>query len=209
MKMNLTIRLLGLLVAIASLGSCSARAQQTPSGPMHLVMIVDGLRPDYVTSELMPRLTSLGQRGIVFQAHHAAFPTVTRVNSSSITTGSYPETHGLMGNSIYMPSVDPTRSLDTSVRENLEAVAKAERSLLTAPTLGEILQKSGKSVFVASAGSPGSALLLNPVSGIGTIVNTEFIRPASLQARIAENSGRLRRRLHQTHREIATRSMRT
>lgn len=147
-------------------------------------MIVDGLRPDYVTAELMPRLSSLGRRGVVFRAHHAVFPTVTRVNSASITTGAYPETHGLMGNSIYIPAADPIRSLDTAVRENLEAVAKADGPLLTAPSLGQILQKSGKTLFVASAGSPGSAFLLNPVAGIGTIINTEFIRPSEVSARV-------------------------
>jgi arylsulfatase A-like enzyme len=152
-------------------------------------MIVDGLRPDYVTADLMPRLTGLGQRGVVFQAHHAVFPTVTRVNSSSFTTGAYPEAHGLMGNSIYIPRVDATRPLDTAVRENLEAVAKADGPLLTIPTLGEILQKSGKRVFVASAGSAGSAFLLSPVAGTGTIINTDFILPSELNARVSEEIG--------------------
>ena len=49
----------------------------------HLVIVVDGLRPDYVTKDVMPRLTQLGKRGIVFNAHHSVFPTVTRVNASS------------------------------------------------------------------------------------------------------------------------------
>ena len=73
------------------------RAQVTPSHTQ-LVIVVDGLRPDYVTPEVMPRLSRLGQRGIVFRAHHSVFPTVTRVNGASFVTGSYPETHGLMGN---------------------------------------------------------------------------------------------------------------
>jgi len=69
-------------------------APQTPL-PTHLVIVVDGLRPDYVTPDVMPRLAGLGQRGIVFTAHHAVFPTVTRVNASSFVTGAYPEAHGL------------------------------------------------------------------------------------------------------------------
>src|SRR5947209_5485301 len=109
--------------------------------PRHtqLVIVVDGLRPDYVTSDVMPRLYRLGQRGIVFTAHHSVFPTVTRVNASSIVTGAYPETHGLLGNTIYVPSADANRGLDTGERANLEAVERAEGRLLTAPTLGEIL----------------------------------------------------------------------
>ena len=57
----------------------------------------------------MPRLTRLGQRGIVFNAHHSVFPTVTRVNASSFVTGAYPETHGLLGNDIYVPSANALR----------------------------------------------------------------------------------------------------
>jgi arylsulfatase A-like enzyme len=174
-------------IAVAGCGVSTQEAQR--SATTYLVMIVDGLRPDYVTSDLMPRLTSLGERGIVFEAHHAVFPTVTRVNSSSITTGSYPETHGLMGNSIYIPRVDAARPLDTADRENLEAVADADGPLLTAPSLPEILQKSGKTVLVASAGSAGSAFLLSPVAGTGTIINTDFISPPLLSARVAERIG--------------------
>src|SRR5260221_12981696 len=111
---------------------------QTPRRTQ-LVIVVDGLRPDYVTSDVMPRLTRLGQRGIVFAAHHSVFPTVTRVNVSSMVTGAYPETHGLLGNTIYIPSANATRGLDTGERENLEAVERSEGKLLTAPTLGEIL----------------------------------------------------------------------
>src|SRR5881392_3818738 len=75
----------------------------------HLVIVVDGLRPDYVSRDVMPRLTRLGQRGIVFTAHHSVFPTVTRVNASSFVTGAYPETHGLMGNNIYIPKANATK----------------------------------------------------------------------------------------------------
>src|SRR5690349_13459753 len=78
----------------------------------HLVIVVDGLRPDYVTPQVMPRLYRLGRRGIVFTAHHSVFPTVTRVNASSFVTGAYPETHGLMGNTIYVPSVSAVKTLD-------------------------------------------------------------------------------------------------
>src|SRR6184192_1834325 len=112
---------------------------QAPAARAQLVIVVDGLRPDYVTPQLMPRLVGLGKRGIVFNAHHAVFPAVTRVNASTMVTGVYPEAHGLLGNTIFIPSVNASRGLDTGSRENLEAVARAEGRLLTAPTLGEIL----------------------------------------------------------------------
>src|SRR3954468_1938481 len=84
----------------------------TASRHTQIVIVVDGLRPDNVTRDVMPRLFRLGQRGIVFTAHHSVFPTVTRVNASSFVTGAYPETHGLLGNTIYVPSADANRGLD-------------------------------------------------------------------------------------------------
>src|SRR5947208_14324540 len=103
---------------LISIGSPS-KAQVAPPHSQ-LVIVVDGLRPDYVTPEVMPRLVRLGQRGIVFTAHHSVFPTVTRVNAASFVTGMYPERHGLMGNVIYIPKANATRGLDTGLRENLE-----------------------------------------------------------------------------------------
>src|SRR2546423_3893854 len=129
-----------MLIAMAALGIVAAQA---PPRRTHLVIIVDGLRPDYVTPEVMPRLSRLGQRGIVFRSHHSVFPTVTRVNASSFVTGAYPETHGLMGNAIYIPKANATTGLDTGERANLEAVERAEGKLLTAPTLSEILKPAG------------------------------------------------------------------
>ena len=132
-----------MVAVVIVLGLAAAGAQEAPRRT-HLVIVVDGLRPDYVTPEVMPRLTALGQRGIVFSAHHSVFPTVTRVNASSFVTGAYPEAHGLMGNTIYIPRANATRGLDTGKRENLEDVERAEGRLLTSPTLSEMLRAGGQ-----------------------------------------------------------------
>jgi len=169
----------------------AASQSDTPTSHAHLVIVVDGLRPDYVTPDVMPRLVRLGQRGIVFTAHHSVFPTVTRVNASSIATGAYPETHGLLGNTVYIPAVNATKGLDTGSRENLEAIARASGPLLTAPSLGEILPAAGKRLFVAGSGTSGAAFLLNHTVGTGAIIHQEFTRPASLGAHVLEALGPL------------------
>src|ERR1041384_7111813 len=163
------MRLLRWLAVILALTNV-VRAQ-----PPHttLVIVVDGLRPDYVTRDVMPRLFELGRRGIVFTAHHSVFPTVTRVNASSIVTGAYPETHGLLGNTIYIPSVNRTARLDTGERENLESVERGDGRLLTAPTLGEILQSNGRKLVGVSSGSTGSAYLLNHTVSGGALLHTD------------------------------------
>ena len=52
----------------------------------------------------MPNLTALGKRGVVFNRHHSVYPTVTRVNASSMSTGAYPDKHGLLGNTVFFPA---------------------------------------------------------------------------------------------------------
>jgi predicted AlkP superfamily pyrophosphatase or phosphodiesterase len=177
-----------MLIAAAALGIAASQAQAPPPHT-HLVIVVDGLRPDYVTPEVMPRLVRLGQRGIVFRAHHSVFPTVTRVNASSFVTGAYPETHGLMGNNIYIPKANATKGLDTGDRANLESVERAEGQLLTAPTLSEIFKPAGKTLLAVSSGSSGSAYLLNHTVATGGIIHYEFARPTELAARAASTLG--------------------
>ena len=152
----------------------------SPASTRHLLIVVDGLRPDYVTSDVMPHLTALGKRGVVYTRHHSVYPTVTRVNASSISTGAYPETHGLLGNSVFFPAVDPTKFLDTSDRENLLKIAKDEGRLLTAVTLGESLQATGRRMLVVSSGSTGSAFLNNHTVSGGAILHYRYTLPEEL-----------------------------
>jgi predicted AlkP superfamily pyrophosphatase or phosphodiesterase len=155
--------------------ACSPRAPRR-----HLLIVVDGLRPDYVTPDVMPALTALARRGVVFNRHHSVYPTVTRVNASSISTGSYPEAHGLMGNSVFFSRVNPARFLDTADRANLVEIARVEGRLLTAPTLGELLQAAGRKMLVVSSGSTGSAFLNNHTVSGGAILHYRYALPESL-----------------------------
>ena len=162
---------------------------ETQAPRSQLLLVVDGLRPDYITPEVMPRLYALGQRGVFFAAHHSVFPTVTRVNASSISTGAYPETHGLMGNTVYSAKVFPPKGINTSAYKELEAMEKAEGQLLTAPTLSESLGRAGMKMLVISAGSSGSALLLNHRLSGGAVINPEVIKPESLAELVSTRIG--------------------
>lgn len=164
---------------IVSAAACTSPVSPTPR--RHLLIVVDGLRPDYVTAEVMPNLTALGQRGVVFNRHHAVYPTVTRVNASSISTGAYPATHGLMGNSVFFPKVDPARFLDTADRNSLLKIEASETRLLTAPTLGESLQAAGRKMLVVSSGSSGSSFLNNHTVAGGAILHYQYVLPEALE----------------------------
>lgn len=174
--------------AVAALGIAAVQADPLQTRT-HLIIVVDGLRPDDISTAVMPRLVRLGQRGIVFNAHHSAFPTVTRVNASSLVTGSYPEGHGLLGNHIYIPQVDAAHSLDTAERANLEAVAHAEGRLLTVPSLGEILSGAGRKLLVVGAGSSGSVFLLNHAVATEPMIHRDFTRPAALAVHVRDTLG--------------------
>ncbi len=144
-----------------------------------LIVFFDGLRPDYITREAMPNLYAFKQTAGYGNRHHSVFPTVTRVNSSSYSTGSYPGTHGIMGNSVYFPKVSNS-VLNTGEASDLNKIAASENGkLLTAISLGEILAKAGKKMMVFSSGSTGQALLQNHTVSSGMIINTDMILPVS------------------------------
>src|SRR5688500_3566865 len=92
---------------------CVASAQQGGDRIRTLIVIFDGLRPDYITAERMPNLFALKSRGCYVPVNHSVFPTVTRVNASSYVTGSYPAKHGILGNSVYFPQLNTTKALNT------------------------------------------------------------------------------------------------
>lgn len=161
-----------------------------PEGPKVVVLVVDGLRPDYVTEDLMPRLHGLAEAGVRGAAHHAVFPTETRVNGPSIFTGRYPTGHGQMGNSVYLPEVAADRVLDAGKAEDLRLVdARTGGSLLTAASLAELLAAQGKVYFAASSGSTGSALLMNHRGAGAGLVHHAFTVPDSLGRIVTEALG--------------------
>jgi predicted AlkP superfamily pyrophosphatase or phosphodiesterase len=179
------VRRPALLLALVSVWSGYSAE---PNG--QLLLILDGLRPDYVTPEVMPALHALGRKGVVFANHHAVYPTVTRVNASSISTGAYPERHGILGNAVYFPRVQPARFLDTGDRGNLEKIQDDQDGvLLTAATLGEVLQASGRKMLAVGAGTSGAAFLLNPRVAGGAVLHTDFGLPEALHGRVLAELG--------------------
>lgn len=167
----------------------SATAQQTKE-TRTLIVFFDGLRPDYITPELMPNLYAFKKQGGYGKQHHSVFPTVTRVNSASYSTGSYPVTHGLMGNSVFFPQVNPIKSLNTGEAEDLMKITEATQGkLLTTISLGEIMQSIGKRMMVFSSGSTGQAYLQNHTISGGAIINPAMILPASIKDSIFRELG--------------------
>jgi predicted AlkP superfamily pyrophosphatase or phosphodiesterase len=165
-------------------------AQQATHEIRTLIVFFDGLRPDYITAEGMPNLYRFKQQGSYGNQHHSVFPTVTRVNASSYSTGSYPASHGLLGNSVYFPEVSKNTSLNTGEYEDLNKIMAATNGkLLTAISLGEILQSVGKKMMVFSSGSTGQAMMQNHTVSGGAVINPDMILPASFKETVINDIG--------------------
>ena len=129
------------------------------SARLVIVFVVDGLRPDAITPADTPTLHRLRIEGVDFANSHAVFPTVTRVNAATLATGTQPGTHGIAGNQIFAPDVDPARALDTAAYRRLLEVDRATggRLVLTRTYVGTAItgekyvltNVSGKSMVIA------------------------------------------------------------
>ena len=138
----------------------------------------------------MPNLHAFAQRGVTFTNHHAVYPTVTRVNASSISTGAYPERHGILGNSVFFPRVDANRFLDTGQRSDLERIQRDQDGvLLTTATLGQLLHANGKKMLGSRRGTSGAVFLLNHTVSGGAILHTDYALPAPLHQRMLAELG--------------------
>lgn len=179
-------------VLISVLSSCENATSADEKKHRTLIVFFDGLRPDYITEEYMPNLFALKKQGSYGTRHHSVFPTVTRVNSPSYATGSYPKSHGLMGNTIFFPQVEKAKGLNTGDAGELMKVAEATGdSLLTSPSLGEVLSAHGEKLMVFSSGSTGQAYLQNHKINGGAVVNPDLIIPASLEQELVSAIGEI------------------
>ncbi len=146
---------------------------QTMARPVVVILVVDGLRPDLIEPATTPTLWRLQQEGSVYTDSHSVFPSVTRVNGASLSTGSYPARHGVVGNTMYVPALSPT-PLSAGEWQNLARIADAspDGRLLTVRTLAERVTSAGLTFVAVSSGTTGSGFVLNPEArrGVGTLI---------------------------------------
>lgn len=128
-----------------------------------VVMVWDGMRPDLISPDLTPSLWQLARIGVRCLDSHAVFPTVTRINSASLATGCQPASHGILGNSVYVPAVDARRAINMGDHRALEALAALRGGrVVRRDALADRVAAAGGRTVVVSTGSPGSAWLCHP-----------------------------------------------
>ena len=132
----------------ALLGSLNAIAAGTSR---HVVVIVwDGMRPDFISPEHTPALAQLVRAGVMFTNHHAVYLSSTEVNGAALATGAYPQHSGIIGNREYRPGIDPLQPVDTQSPDALrKGDAISGGHYLLRPTMAEILQAAGLTTVIA------------------------------------------------------------
>ncbi len=89
-------------VVLASSALLAATAAKNQPGRLVIVMVWDGLRPDFVTRAETPNLYAMEHEGVDFAHSHALYPTVTMVNAGALSTGAMPGETGILGDSMYL-----------------------------------------------------------------------------------------------------------
>jgi len=170
-------------LVISSLAAAVAAAAEPLPGKarLNLVFILDGLRPDSINPEDTPSLFKLRQEGVNYLNGHSVFPTVTRVNATAMATGTYPGKNGIVGNTLYVPKVNPNRAFNNDDYKNLLKLDEVTQgNMVLVKSLGELLHARGMKLAGVSSGSSGQSLLLNPraPNGVGflSMVTSSRIR---------------------------------
>ena len=126
----------------------------------HVVVVVwDGMRPDFVSKQNTPALWKLAKEGVVFRNHHAVYLSATNVNGTAIATGAYPSHSGLIANHEYRPKIDNQKPIDV---EAPSVVNKGDElsggKYIAAPTVAELVRRSGGRAVVAASKTVGLLL---------------------------------------------------
>jgi predicted AlkP superfamily pyrophosphatase or phosphodiesterase len=79
----------------------------TPSKPLVILVSIDGFRADYLDRGQTPNLLALARDGVRSAGMRPSFPSITFPNHYTLVTGLYPDHHGIVGNSMVDPSIQP------------------------------------------------------------------------------------------------------
>jgi predicted AlkP superfamily pyrophosphatase or phosphodiesterase len=126
----------------------------------HVVVVVwDGMRPDFVSEKITPTLWKLAHEGVTFRNHHAVYPSATQVNGTALVTGVYPGKNGVIANYAYRPDIDAMRSISV---ETPTVVSRGDElsgdKYISAPTITDLIHRAGGRTAIASAKTVGLLL---------------------------------------------------
>lgn len=131
------------------------------------VIILDGLRRDFVSPERTPCLSEFATVAACFEAHRSVFPSATRAVSAAFATGCHPASNGLQGNTVALFKDGRLAIHDVGRPDFFECKRSITGKSLARPTLAERLSGAGGAVIFNNV-SPGAAYAHDP-DGFGTV----------------------------------------
>jgi arylsulfatase A-like enzyme len=126
-----------------------------------VVVILDGLRRDFVDAARTPRLAGFTGQAQNFPSFRTAFPSATRAVSASFATGCYPARHTLQGNAVALLENGVLVPHDVGRPEFLAHKRSITGHALAVPTLAERLAAHGGAILFNNV-SPGAANAHDP-----------------------------------------------
>jgi len=149
-------RILVTLILSVALAIGTTAAASLPSD-LHVVVVVwDGMRPDFMSEANTPNLWSLAQSGVFFSNHHPVYLSATEVNGTAIATGAYPARSTVIGNKEFRPGIEPERPVNIEKPDViLRGDERYQGRYLAVGTLAEFLHAHGLRTAIASAKQVG------------------------------------------------------
>jgi arylsulfatase A-like enzyme len=140
-----------LVLLFACWSAAIAFSETEPKGDdRHVVVLVwDGMRPDFISETNTPALWKLAQDGVTFAHHHSVYLTATNVNGAAIATGVYPNRNTLLANREFRPGIDarnPFENAEPKIIQKADEVTGGK--YLATPTIAEIVRAAGRRTAV-------------------------------------------------------------
>ena len=165
----------GRVIAIAAIAFLFCRVLSSAEPPrLMVVMCVDQLCQDYLVrfrSELRENdcFLTAQRTGVAYiNCHHQHAFTFTGPGHATLATGTYPNRHGIIGNSWYSPELGKTvRSIDdadATIIGSATLTQGASSKRLLAPTLGDTLKLSTGKKATCRSGCGCTGTHRNPQS---------------------------------------------
>lgn len=210
------LRLLGCVLALSvglAIVPAHPASAQAPRRPARIfvLMVWDGLRPDFVTAERTPGLFAMENEGVRFANHHSIYPTITMVNAASLATGASPGDTTILGDEVSLLPRLSTRKItpapgdswanqpvdleDSAVLAALNGPKFFNGALLGSESLGQQVRRAGGYLAIIGKKGPtftfddsvtGDPAIGAPIaSGNFIFVSDDLVVPASLKNRLA------------------------
>src|SRR5258708_826210 len=132
-----------------------------------IMVVLDGLRRDFLTEATTPRLTAFMQQAEYFPAFRSAFPSATRIVSATFATGCFPARHTLQGNAVALMEAGALVPHDVGRPDFLFHKKAVTGQALAVPTLAGRLAPHGGAIIFNNV-SPGAARAHDP-DGFGHV----------------------------------------